>query len=302
MKQQTLRSIYTFEGNGLHTGQYGRMKICPAEVNQGIYFVRTDLPGQPIVKALAENITNTARSTTISSNGADVVTIEHIMSALSGLGVDNARIELQGIEVPILDGSAKPYVDAVTADGLAVQDAERQYVEIPRTIEVNDPQSGAFVRIEPAAEPSIDLTVDFNSRVLGVQKAHWDEGTDYAAAIGSCRTFVFFHEIAFLAQKGLVKGGNVDNAIVIVEHPVTEEQIDSLCSLLDLPKLQVTSGGYLNNLQLRFPDECGRHKLLDLIGDLRLAGGYLRAKVTAFKSGHTINSLATKAIREAVKN
>ena len=278
------------------------MKVCPANVDEGIYFVRTDLPGNPVVHALAENISNTARSTTISEGASEAVTIEHIMSALSGLGVDNARIELEGREVPILDGSARLYVEAIVADGLVEQDAPRRYIALPETIEIKDPESGAFVRIEPAEVPSIDLTVDFNSRVLGVQKAHWDENTDYAGQIGSCRTFVFFHEIAFLAQKGLVKGGDVDNAIVIVEHPVTDEQIETICTLLDKPRLAVTSDGYLNNLQLRFPDECGRHKLLDLIGDLRLAGGYLRAKVTAFKSGHTINSLATKAVREAIKN
>lgn len=301
MKQHTLRKSYSFEGKGLHTGHYGRMTVCPSDADTGIVFVRKDLPGEPVIEALAENISNTARSTTISQGEASAITIEHILSALSGLGVDNARIELESDEVPILDGSARLYVEAIAPDGLQEQDATRHYVEPPRTIEVSDPVSGAFVRIEPAAKPSIDLTVDFNSRVLGVQKAHWDESTDYASQIGKCRTFVFFHEIAFLAQKGLVKGGDVDNAIVIVEHPVSEQQVEEVCTLLSRPKMSVTSDGYLSNLALRFPDECGRHKLLDLIGDLRLSGGILRAKVTAFKSGHTINSLATKAIREAVK-
>lgn len=302
MKQHTLKRRYSFSGNGLHTGKYGKMTVCPAGVDEGIYFVRTDVSPEVTVPALAENISNTARSTTISAGGVNVVTIEHIMSALSGLGVDNARIELEGEEVPILDGSTRPYVEAFCADGLVAQDAERRYVQIPHVIEVNDPQSGAYVRMEPADVPSIDLTVDFGSRVLGVQSVHWDEAVDYATQIGPCRTFVFFHEIAYLAQKGLVKGGDVDNAIVIVEHPVTDEQVGLICDLLQKPRLAVTDSGYLNNLELRFPDECGRHKLLDLIGDLRLAGGYLRAKVTAFKSGHTINSLATKAVREAVKN
>lgn len=301
MKQNTLKSKHTFEGRGLHTGKYARMTVCPAETGTGIVFIRTDIGRNAVIPALAENISSTARSTTISCGGASVSTIEHIMSALTGLGVDNAIVEIDGEEVPILDGSARLYVEAFLQDGLVSQDADRVWLTIPHEIEVNDPKSGAYVRITPADAASIDLTVDFNSRVLGVQSSHWDCDTDYAAELGSCRTFVFFHEIAFLAQQGLVKGGDIDNAIVIVEHPVTDEQVEQVCTLLDKPRLTVTSDGYLDNVRLRFPDECGRHKLLDLIGDMRLAGGYLLAKITAFKSGHTINSLATKAIREAIR-
>ena len=154
------------------------------------------------------------------------------------------------------------------------------------------------MRITPADVPSMDITVDFGSRVLGVQTAHWDESTDYAKEIGPCRTFVFFHEIEYLFQNNLVKGGDVDNAIVIVEHPVQPEQVERLSALFNVPELAINDNGYLNNLKLHFPNECGRHKLLDLIGDLRLAGGYLKAKVTAFKPGHTINTRTAKAIRE----
>lgn len=301
MKQQTLKSKHTFEGRGLHTGKRTRMTVCPAAVDTGVNFIRTDIGRDAVIPAMAENISSTARSTRISKGGISVATIEHLMSALTGLGIDNALVEMDGEEVPILDGSARLFVEAFRKDGLVRQDADRKWLTIPHEIEVNDPESGAFVRISPSDTPSIDLTTDFNSRVLGVQSTHWDCDTDYAAELGSCRTFVFFHEIAFLARQGLVKGGDIDNAIVIVEHPVTDEQVTQICTLLDKPRLAVTSDGYLDNVDLRFPDECGRHKLLDLIGDMRLAGGFLRAKITAFKSGHTINSRATKAIREAIR-
>lgn len=300
MKQRTLKSAHTFEGRGLHTGKYARMTVRPADAGTGVNFIRTDIGRSAVIPALAENISNTARSTTISKGGVSVVTIEHLMSALTGLGVDNALVEIEGEEVPILDGSARLYVEEFLRDGLVSQDAERVWLTIPHEIEVSDPKSGAYVRVTPADTASIDLTVDFNSRVLGVQSVHWDWNTDYAAELGSCRTFVFFHEIAWLAQQGLVKGGDIDNAIVIVEHPATEEQISQICSLLDKPRLSITSDGYLDNVHLRFPDECGRHKLLDLIGDMRLAGGFLLAKITAFKSGHSINAQATKAIRAAI--
>jgi UDP-3-O-[3-hydroxymyristoyl] N-acetylglucosamine deacetylase/3-hydroxyacyl-[acyl-carrier-protein] dehydratase len=273
------------------------MKLQPAGPDHGIKFRRTDLPSQPVIDALAENVSNTARSTTISYKEAQAVTIEHIMSALTGLGVDNALIDLDNTEVPILDGSARPYVEAILQDGLEDQGVPRKYIDISKSLEIKDPESGSRVRIEPAEAPSADITVDFNSRILGVQGAHWDEHTDYAAEIGPCRTFVFFHEIEYLFRNNLIKGGDVDNAIVIVEHPVRPEQLKEIAQLFNLPGLSVTEKGYLNNLQLHFPDECGRHKLLDLLGDFRLAGGYLNAHITAFKPGHSINTQAAKALR-----
>lgn len=300
MNQQTLKHSYLFEGKGLHTGQYSHMTVSPADPGTGIRFRRTDVSQDAWVYALAENVSNTARSTTLSMNGVSVSTVEHILSALTGLGVDNAVIDIDNVEVPILDGSARPYVDAIVPDGLADQGVERHYIDIKEEIKVTDMESGAYVTISPADAPSFDLTVDFNSRVLGVQHAHWDENVVYAEEIGPCRTFVFFHEIAYLASLNLVKGGDVDNAIVVVEQPVTDSQVDSLCALFGKERLAVNENGYLNNLELRFPDECGRHKLLDLIGDIRLAGGYLNAKVTAYKSGHTINTNAAKALREAL--
>lgn len=295
--QHTLKKIYYFQGKGLHTGTYAHMKLLPAAANTGIVFRRTDLRSKPEIEAVADNVTNTARSTTISHNEAVVVTIEHLMSAFTGLGIDNALVEMDNIEVPILDGSARPYVEAILKDGLQDQGEPRKYIDIPQSLEIRDDKKGSWVRIEPAASPSADITVDFNSKILGIQSAHWDLQTDYAKEIGVCRTFVFFHEIEYLFRNNLIKGGDVDNAIVIVENPVSEEQLSSLQNLFNLPGVRPTAEGYLNNLELHFPDECGRHKMLDLLGDLRLAGGYLNARITAYKPGHSINTKAAKALR-----
>ena len=295
--QQTLKNKYTFEGKGLHTGKVAVMTVKPAPVNTGIVFRRIDLGEGAIVEALAENVSNTARSTTISKGEASVSTIEHIMSALTGLGIDNALIDIDNVEVPILDGSAKPYIDAMWSDGVEVQGEPRKYIEVKETIELTN-DKGSVVRIEPADEFSYDIKIDFNSRVLGVQNAVWDGSVEYAKEIGVCRTFVFFHELQFLFANNLVKGGDVDNAIVIVEHPVTDEQVQQMSQLFNVPALQVREDGYLSNLVLRFSNECARHKLLDLIGDLRLAGGFLKAKISAEKAGHGINTAAALKVRQ----
>ena len=298
--QQTLKRSYSFEGKGLHTGRIAKMTINPAPVDTGIRFRRTDIGEDAYVPALAENVSNTARSTTISCGDASVTTIEHVLSALTGMGVDNALIDIDNVEVPILDGSAKPYIDAIWADGFESQDAPRRYIEIQETVEIRNDEKGSIVRIEPADEFSYDIQIDFNSRVLGIQNASWNASTVYAEEIGICRTFVFFHELEFLFNNGLVKGGDVENAIVIVEHPVTDEQVDRMSKLFNVPALKVREDGYLSNLRLRFTNECSRHKLLDLIGDLRLCGGFLKAKVTAVKAGHGINTTAAKAVRETI--
>ena len=277
MNQHTLKKAYSFEGKGLHTGVYTHMTVSPAPAGSGIRFRRTDLEGTPEIEALAENVSNTARSTTISSGEASAITIEHIMSALTGLGVDNAFIELDNAEVPILGGNAAPYAEAILSDGLEDQGVERRFIGIPYTLEVRDEKTGSWVRIEPAQTPSAQITVDFNSPVLGVQSARWNLDTDYAREIAPCRTFCFYREIEPMLKGGLIKGGDLDNALV------------------------VTDEGYMGNPQLHFPDECGRHKLLDLLGDFRLAGGYLNARITAFKPGHTINTKAAKALRALLK-
>ena len=299
MNQQTLKTRYTFEGRGLHTGKYAHLTLMPAPADYGIRFVRTDRDVE--IPAIASKVTRTDRSTTISEGEVSVITIEHLMSALTGLGVDNARIEIDNEEVPILDGSAERYVRAIAPDGLQEQDAERRYVEFSEEFEIRDERTGSWVRVTPADTMSFEVTVDFNSRVLGVQQAHWSENADYVGQVAPCRTFVFFHELEFLAARGLVKGGDVDNAIVIVEHPATPEQIESMCKFFGQPHLGVTPKGYLSNIKLHFPNECGRHKLLDLIGDMRLVGGFPKAKITAYKPGHTINSIASRTALSKIK-
>ncbi len=275
--QHTLKKTYSFEGKGLHTGTFSHMKVMPAAAGTGIRFRRTDLPGSPEIEALAENVTTTTRSTTIACGEATAVTIEHIMSVLTGLGVDNAVIELDNQEVPILDGSARLYLEAFLADGLEDQGVERKYITLPYTLEVKDEKTGSWVRMEPADAPSAQSTVDFNSPVLGVQTARWDEDVDYAREIGPCRTFCFYREIEPMLEKGLIKGGDLSNALV------------------------VTDTGYMGDPVLHHTDECGRHKMLDLLGDMRLAGGYVNARITAFKPGHTINTKAAKALRALLK-
>lgn len=299
--QHTLKKSYYFEGKGLHTGTYAHMKLMPAPADTGIKFRRTDLKYRPIIIAVAENVSNTARSTTISYKETVAVTIEHIMSCLTGLGVDNAIVELDNIEVPIMDGSARYFVEAILADGLQNQGVPRKYLELSDVVEIQDENSGSWIRVEPASGPSIDVTVDFGSRIIGVQNVHWDMGVDYATEIGPSRTFCFFHEIEYLYRNNLIKGGDLDNAIVIVEQEATEEQLKWVSQLFSLPDLHVTDDGYLNNLKLNFPDECGRHKLLDLIGDLRLVGGFLNARVTAFKPGHALNTRMAKLLRSKIK-
>jgi len=300
MQQYTIGAPCTFEGKGLHTGTVSKIVVNPAPAFTGIIF-RSSVGGkETVVTPVATNVSSTARSTTISQDNVPVHTIEHLMSALTGMGVDNAIIDINNVEVPILDGSASFYIDAFTKVGIVPQDAPRQWIEVPHVIEVNDEKTGSWVRISPADEPSYDITVDFGSRVLGVQKAHYGNDVDYSKEIGVCRTFVFFHEIQYLFANNLIKGGDVDNAIVIVEHPVTQEALDSMAESLGKPRLSVTPEGYLSNLSLHFPNECGRHKLLDLIGDLRLVGGFLKAKVEAFKPGHGINTRAAAEVLKAL--
>ena len=299
MNQQTLTREYRFEGRGLHTGKYAHLVLKPAPAGYGVRFVRTDLDVE--IPALSSRVTRTDRSTTISDGEVSVVTIEHLMSALTGLGVDNARVELDNEEVPILDGSAERYVRAIAPDGLAEQDAKRVWLSFSEPFEARDEQTGSWVRVEPSDRMSFEVTVDFNSRVLGVQTAHWSENADYVGQIAPCRTFVFFHELEFLAARGLVKGGDVDNAIVIVERPASKEQIDNMCRFFGQPRLAVTPQGYLSNIKLHFPNECGRHKLLDLIGDMRLMGGFPKARITAYKPGHTINSVASHTALTKIK-
>lgn len=299
--QQTIRKSYSFEGKGLHTGQYAHMTVNPAPEDTGIVFRRVDLPGAPQMEALAEYVNSTARSTSLAKGECVVGTVEHLLSALTGMGVDNAIVDIDNAEVPILDGSAAPYCSAILKDGLKVQKSARKYVELAEEIEIINEKTGSLVRLTPAAKLSYDLQIDFDSKVVGVQTASWSPVQEYFKEVAPCRTFVFFHELEYLLGCNLIKGGDVDNALVIVEHPVSQEQIARMAELFNKPKLRVDEKGYLSNVHLNFSNECARHKLLDLIGDLRLCGGFLKAKVTAVRSGHTINTNAAKAVREMNK-
>lgn len=295
MKQRTVKRAYAFEGKSLHSGLYSKVCIKPSAPDSGIVFLRTDLGVE--IPAVAHNVTSTSRSTIIGIGDAMVGTVEHVLSALTGLGIDNALIEVSTSEMPILDGSAKLYVDAIAADGFEEQAAERHYLNLTEPVTVEDEKSGSRIELTPASSPSIDIEVDFGSKVLGVQTAHWDESVDYTAEIAPCRTFCFFHELEQLVASGLVKGGDLDNAIVVVENPVTGERLEQVRRIFGTRPVTVKDG-YLDNLELHFPNECGRHKLLDIIGDMRLAGGYLNAHIVAYKPGHSINTEAARASEE----
>ncbi|MFA7117075.1 MAG: UDP-3-O-acyl-N-acetylglucosamine deacetylase [Bacteroidales bacterium] len=296
--QRTLKKTYFFEGKGLHSGQNVKMELKPASVDTGIRFLRKDLGENVYLPALADYVTHTERGTTLEKDGVKVSTIEHVLATFLGLGVDNAVIELDNFEAPIMDGSALPYVKAICADGLIEQDKPRKYYQIKEEIRVKDEKSGAEVVVMPSDDFSIDISVDYNSKVLGVQKAHFDKGTDFAEEIAPCRTFVFFHELAFLFQHNLIKGGDLENAIVIVEKEVPQEELNRMADLFNVERIKRLPEGYLDNVNLRYPDECGRHKLLDVLGDFSLIGLHIKGKVIAEKTGHQLNTRAAKCIRE----
>ena len=296
--QHTIKQSYTFCGKGLHTGVIANMTLHPAEAGSGIRFVRTDIGPDAIVPALATKVGPTNRSTTICSGEASVSTLEHLMSACAGLGIDNLLVEIDAPEVPILDGSAKPYVEAILADGLLTQDAPRKYLRLREPFHWSDDASDASIDILPSEKLQIDLTIDFNSKVLGVQRYQYDAGSDYATQIAPCRTFCFFHELEFLVSKGLIKGGDTENAIVVVEHPVDPATLKRMQTLFGVGDLQVHEG-YLNNLQLYFPDEIVRHKMLDILGDFALLGAPLLGTIIARKTGHRINTAVCKSLLES---
>ncbi|MBQ0006191.1 MAG: UDP-3-O-[3-hydroxymyristoyl] N-acetylglucosamine deacetylase [Alistipes sp.] len=298
--QNTLRKIYLFEGKGLHSGQKVRMRLLPAPENTGIRFLRKDVGDDAYIPAVVDYVTMTTRGTTLENNGIKVSTIEHVLSCLYALGVDNAVIELDNFEVPILDGSASAYVKAILADGLQTQNAPRKYYDVTETLHFQDEKTGADLVIEPCGSFTADLTIDFNSKVVGVQTFHFDENTDYASQIAPCRTFVFFHELEYLFSKGLIKGGDLENALVIVEHPVSEETVRKMAVLFNVKTIEVKPNGYLDNVIPHFDDECVRHKMLDMLGDFSLVGYRIRGRVIAYKSGHKVNTEMARLIRAAM--
>jgi len=298
--QNTLKKIYTFEGKGLHSGQKVRMRLLPAPADSGIRFLRIDVSDDAYIPAVVDYVTMTNRGTTLENNGIRVSTIEHILSCLYAMGVDNAVIELDNFEVPIMDGSASAFAGVLAADGLQPQDAPRNYFNVTETLHFKDEQTGADLVIEPADSFSADLTIDFNSKVVGVQTFHFDENTDYVSEIASCRTFVFFHELEYLFANGLIKGGDLENALVIVEHPVSDETVRKMAALFNVETIEVKEDGYLDNVVPRFHDECVRHKMLDILGDFSLVGYRIKGKITAYKSGHKVNTQMARLIRASM--
>ncbi len=300
-KQHTLKGKYTFSGKGLHTGQKVTMTLEPAPVDFGIKFKRVDLGEDALIDACVDYVTTTSRGTTLEKGEVKISTLEHLMATLNGLNIDNVLISIDAQEVPILDGSALPYVSEIVKDGLQEQDAPRRYFAPTEKIVYKDEQTGSEIVIMPDDEFSVDLMIDYNSKVLGNQYARLTPQTDFAAEIAPCRTFVFLHELEPLFKYNLIKGGDLDNAIVIVEHPVPQEELDRLAGIFNVHTLERAPEGYLNHLELRFPNECARHKLLDILGDFSLIGMPMKAKVIGYKSGHKINTTVAKILREAVK-
>ncbi len=300
IKQQTLKAPLTFSGKGLHTGLQVTMTVKPAAANTGIVFRRIDLEGAPTVPALCDYVTDTSRGTTIEHNGARVSTIEHIMSALWTLGVDNAEIEINAPETPIMDGSAREYAAAICEVGLEEQLAERQYFQVTEKMVYTIPEKGVAIILYPDDEFSVSLHVDYNSKVIGNQYATFNPGDDYAAKISPCRTFVFLHELEPLMKMNLIKGGDLDNAIVVVENPVSDEQLEHLKTIFNKPDIRIT-GGYLNNLELRFNNELARHKLLDLLGDFALLGRRIKGRVWATRPGHFANTEFMKQMKSSIR-
>ncbi len=299
--QHTIKEEVTISGAGIHTGQSVNMVIKPAAPNTGINFQRTDLPGKPVVKADVDNVVETNRSTTIETNGARVGTIEHIMAALTGMQIDNVLIEINGEEVPIMDGSAQIFIEHLSKAGTQKQDAKKIYYDILHNITFVDDEKKVEMVALPYDGYRINTLIDFNSPVLGTQHADLRKITDFNNDIAPCRTFCFFHELEFLVSNHLIKGGDINNAIVVADKPVTTEQVERISKIFNKKDVQVSEAGILNNLTLRFPNEPARHKLLDVVGDLALVGYPFKAHIIANRPGHSSNVKFAKKIKEHIK-
>lgn len=299
--QHTIQSPVTLSGVGLHTGKTVTMTFKPASVNHGFKFQRIDLEGKPILAADCDLVVSTNHGTTIRSGNAQISTIEHSLSALCGLEIDNVLIEIDGPEVPILDGSAKLFVEALLKAGRETQDAPREYLEITEPIEFYDDITGTQLLALPADEFQVTSMIDFSSPIIGQQYAALNSIKDYTEAIAPCRTFVFLHELEVLLGQNLIKGGDLDNAIVIVDRVMKPEELAALAIKLNKPNVKVEKEGILNTIQLHFPNEPARHKLLDIIGDLALVGKPIKGKIVATKPGHTSNVQFAKLLKEAFK-
>lgn len=301
-KQRTIQKSTSLKGTGLHTGAEVTLTLNPAPVNSGFSFKRTDLENTPVIRAIADNVVFTERGTVLEENEARVSTIEHCLAALRGMGVDNCLIEVDGPEAPILDGSAHFFVQAIKEAGISEQDAEREYFIVKEKMIVEDPETGSSVVAIPDDGQTYQTMISFNnSMLLSNQYANMEGMEQFEKEISNCRTFVFLHELEPLLKNNLIKGGDLDNAIIIIDKEVPQEELDRLAALFNKPSVEVKPIGILNNLELHHSNEPARHKLLDVIGDLTLAGMPIKGRIIANKPGHKINAEFAKAVRKEIK-
>lgn len=299
--QHTIKSAVSLSGVGLHTGANVTITIKPSNVGLGFRFQRIDLPEQPIVKADADLVVDTSRGTTIEQSGARISTIEHLLAALVGCNIDNALIEINEAEVPILDGSSRQFIEAIESVGIQEQDAKRIVYSLDNNIHFYDPVKNVDMLAIPAQNYQITTMIDFNSPILGTQHATLKNISDFKSEFGSCRTFCFLHEVEYLLENNLIKGGDLSNAIVVVDKPVTQDELNHLAKVFNKETMAVKQEGILNNLQLNFPNEPARHKLLDVVGDLALSGYHINAHIIASRPGHTTNVEFAKKIKQYIR-
>ncbi len=298
--QTTLKNAISISGVGLHTGASVTLTFKPAPENHGYVFKRIDLSGQPIVEADVDNVTDTDRGTTISKNGARVSTIEHVLAALAGLELDNVLMEIDGPEVPIMDGSSKPFIELLEKAGKVDQNEERHYYALSENISYEDPTRKTEMLAVPSEDFRITVMVDYNSDLLGTQHATLYNIGEFKKEISDSRTFCFLHELEMLLDHNLIKGGDINNAIVVVDKPVSPEKLAHLAKIFNKEKV-TAERGFLNNVQLRFQNEPARHKLLDIVGDLALVGAPLKGHILAARPGHVANVEFARKIKELMK-
>jgi UDP-3-O-[3-hydroxymyristoyl] N-acetylglucosamine deacetylase/3-hydroxyacyl-[acyl-carrier-protein] dehydratase len=298
--QQTVKKNINFSGPGIHTGALTNMTLKPAKEETGIKFVRVDLDGHPEIKADIDNVFATDRSTSLREDNAEIHTVEHILAAIIGAEIDNIIIEVDNIEIPILDGSAKEFSEKIKKAGIVTQQVQRKYFEIKKKVTFTDEDTGSILIATPSEKYEIDVEIDYNSKTLGVQNASIKKISNFKEYIASSRTFCFLHELEDLLDNNLVKGGDINNAIVVVEDEISKAKLSKLKKAFNRPNIQVNDGGYLNNLTLRYNNEPARHKLLDVIGDLSLVGLPIKGKITAFKPGHKNNTKFAKKLKDVM--
>ncbi|MFT5802339.1 MAG: UDP-3-O-[3-hydroxymyristoyl] N-acetylglucosamine deacetylase, partial [Nonlabens sp.] len=298
MKQHTIKKSVSVKGVGLHTGEKVKLTFKPAPENHGFKFQRIDLESKPVITADVNKVVSTNRGTTLQSGEATISTVEHVLSALMGLHIDNVLIEIDGPEAPIMDGSAMPFLKSLEKAGIEEQANEREYFTITEPISYRDEESGAELIALPASDFQITTMIDFNSDILGHQYASLDSMDDYKKEIAASRTFVFLRELEFLLDQNLIKGGDLDNAIVIADKAMGQRKLDALAKRLNKPKMKIDKGGILNTTKLHFENEPARHKLLDIIGDIALIGKPIKGRIVATKPGHTANIEFAKLLKK----